>query len=111
KNAHLTPKSGSPSLQAHERWQSSDILDLVIRVRRGWRRLVATCHERLVANTHIIGRHQIITRAVGYVQDVFRPTTQVIQHVFESLQAWLVGASLLRRENLMERCAELGHVL
>ncbi|MNS60869.1 hypothetical protein D3C72_938800 [compost metagenome] len=75
---------------------------------------MTTSNEGFVLDLHVVGRHQVITEARGHVQNVLRPTTEVIEHELEGSQARLVGLGLLRGEDFMERCAELvdvGHDL
>lgn len=65
----------------------------------------------LVLNAHSLRRHQIIPQTTADMQHVLGLAAQLLKHVLEALHARLVALRLLRREDGVERRAQLVDVV
>lgn len=92
--------------QAKHISQMANVVHLIVVIKRR-RRLMAPLHEGLVLDAHRLGSHQVVPQAARDVQHVLGLASQLLEHVLEALHARLVALRLLRREDGVERRAQL----
>ena len=62
--------------------QTTDVLDLGVAVGRVTR-AVATVHKHLVLDADVVGRHQVVAKAGGHMQQVFGATAEAVEQVVD----------------------------